>query len=70
MNSSCFNNIQHLPFREESSLVDIFVLETLVNYLESLSLAHSDDQAKGTASNITFLLERKFGFKNVILNYH
>lgn len=35
--------------REESSLVDIFVLEILVNYLESLSLAHNDDQARGKA---------------------
>ncbi|KAL9956083.1 hypothetical protein ACROYT_G037506 [Oculina patagonica] len=42
-----FNNIYTI-FRQESSLVDIFVLEILVNYLESLSLAHNDDQAKGT----------------------
>ena len=33
--------------REESSLVDIFVLEILSIYIESLSLAHNDDQAKG-----------------------
>ena len=47
-------------------MVDIFVLEILVTYLESLSLAHSDDQAKGKASNITCLLEI-FRFKIVIL---
>ena len=33
--------------------MDIFVLEILVNYLESLSLAHSDDQAKGIVANLT-----------------
>lgn len=33
--------------REESSLVDIFVIEILATYVESLSLAHNDDQAKG-----------------------
>lgn len=33
--------------REESSLVDIFVLEILAIYVESLSLAHNEDQAKG-----------------------
>ena len=47
-------------------MVDIFVLEILVTYLESLSLAHSDDQAKGKASNTTCLLEI-FRFKIVIL---
>ena len=49
-------------------MVDIFVLEILVTYLESLSLAHSDDQAKGKASNIACLLEI-FRFKIVILSY-
>lgn len=38
--------------REESSLVDVFVLEILANYLESLSLAHNDDQARGTATTM------------------
>ena len=33
--------------------MDIFALEILVNYLESLSLAHSDDQARGTTATTT-----------------
>jgi hypothetical protein len=36
-----------MAFREESSLVDVFVLEILVTYLDSLALAHADDYAQG-----------------------
>jgi len=32
---------------EESSLVDIFIFGILVTYVESLSLAHSDDKVFG-----------------------
>ncbi|XP_022778667.1 DNA-dependent protein kinase catalytic subunit-like isoform X5 [Stylophora pistillata] len=42
-----FNNI-YTVFREEASLVDIFVLEILVNYLECLCLSHGDEEARGT----------------------
>ena len=33
--------------REESSLVDMFTLEILVIYLESLAMAHKDDKSLG-----------------------
>ncbi|XP_044280098.1 DNA-dependent protein kinase catalytic subunit isoform X2 [Varanus komodoensis] len=42
-----FNNI-YREFREESALVDQFVFEALVVYLESLALTHGDDKALGT----------------------
>ncbi|XP_062986775.1 DNA-dependent protein kinase catalytic subunit [Elgaria multicarinata webbii] len=42
-----FNNI-YREFREESALVDQFVFEALVVYLESLALTHGDEKALGT----------------------
>ncbi|XP_068160133.1 DNA-dependent protein kinase catalytic subunit [Antennarius striatus] len=42
-----FNSIYRL-FREESSLVDQFVFEVLVVFVESLALAHSDEPSMGT----------------------
>ncbi|XP_067044034.1 DNA-dependent protein kinase catalytic subunit-like isoform X2 [Acropora muricata] len=51
-----FNNIYTI-FREESSLVDIFVIEILATYVESLSLAHNDDQAKGTQEQCVKVIE-------------
>ncbi|XP_041817022.1 DNA-dependent protein kinase catalytic subunit isoform X1 [Chelmon rostratus] len=42
-----FNSIYRL-FREESSLVEQFVFEILVIFVESLALAHSDEQSMGT----------------------
>lgn len=42
-----FNSIYRL-FREESSLVDQFVFEILVIFVESLGLAHSDEPSMGT----------------------
>ncbi|XP_068717854.1 DNA-dependent protein kinase catalytic subunit-like isoform X1 [Montipora capricornis] len=51
-----FNNIYTI-FREESSLVDVFILEILANYLESLSLAHNDDQARGTQEQTAKVIE-------------
>ncbi|MBN3311515.1 PRKDC kinase, partial [Atractosteus spatula] len=42
-----FNNI-YKQFREESSLVDMFVFEALVIFVESLALAHSDEKSLGT----------------------
>ncbi|XP_066122188.1 DNA-dependent protein kinase catalytic subunit isoform X1 [Saccopteryx bilineata] len=45
--SLAFNNI-YREFREEESLVDQFVLEALVTYMESLALAHTDEKSFGT----------------------
>uniref|UniRef100_A0A803SLW3 DNA-dependent protein kinase catalytic subunit n=1 Tax=Anolis carolinensis TaxID=28377 RepID=A0A803SLW3_ANOCA len=42
-----FNNI-YREFREESALVDQFVFEALVVYLESLALTHGDEKSLGT----------------------
>nr|XP_014345420.1 PREDICTED: DNA-dependent protein kinase catalytic subunit [Latimeria chalumnae] len=42
-----FNNL-YKEFREESALVDKFVFETLVVYMESLALAHMDEKSLGT----------------------
>uniref|UniRef100_A0A8C5JY83 DNA-dependent protein kinase catalytic subunit n=1 Tax=Jaculus jaculus TaxID=51337 RepID=A0A8C5JY83_JACJA len=42
-----FNNI-YREFREEESLVDQFVFEALVIYMESLALAHADEKSLGT----------------------
>ncbi|XP_036376580.1 DNA-dependent protein kinase catalytic subunit isoform X1 [Megalops cyprinoides] len=42
-----FNNIYKL-FREEKTLVEQFVFEALVIFVESLSLAHSDERSLGT----------------------
>uniref|UniRef100_A0A452TWS2 DNA-dependent protein kinase catalytic subunit n=1 Tax=Ursus maritimus TaxID=29073 RepID=A0A452TWS2_URSMA len=45
--SLAFNNI-YREFREEESLVEEFVFEALVTYLESLALAHADEKSLGT----------------------
>ncbi|XP_054451411.1 DNA-dependent protein kinase catalytic subunit [Pteronotus mesoamericanus] len=45
--SLAFNNI-YREFREEESLVEQFVFEALVTYMESLALAHTDEKALGT----------------------
>ncbi|XP_006880480.1 PREDICTED: DNA-dependent protein kinase catalytic subunit-like isoform X2 [Elephantulus edwardii] len=42
-----FNNI-YREFREEEALVDQFVFEALVVYMESLALAHKDEKSLGT----------------------
>uniref|UniRef100_A0A8D0GIE8 DNA-dependent protein kinase catalytic subunit n=1 Tax=Sphenodon punctatus TaxID=8508 RepID=A0A8D0GIE8_SPHPU len=42
-----FNSI-YREFREENSLVEQFVFEALVVYLESLALAHADEKSLGT----------------------
>jgi len=52
--STILTRTSSLPlYREESSLVDIFILEILVIYLESLSLAHNDDHARGKENLLT-----------------
>uniref|UniRef100_G3QTD2 DNA-dependent protein kinase catalytic subunit n=1 Tax=Gorilla gorilla gorilla TaxID=9595 RepID=G3QTD2_GORGO len=45
--SLAFNNI-YREFREEESLVEQFVFEALVTYMESLALAHADEKSLGT----------------------
>ncbi|KAJ8797136.1 hypothetical protein J1605_001946 [Eschrichtius robustus] len=45
--SLAFNNI-YREFREEESLVEQFVFEALVTYIESLALAHADERSLGT----------------------
>ncbi|XP_068437827.1 DNA-dependent protein kinase catalytic subunit [Clinocottus analis] len=42
-----FNSI-YRQFREEKSLVDQFIFEVLVIFVESLALAHSDERSLGT----------------------
>uniref|UniRef100_UPI00398F68DD DNA-dependent protein kinase catalytic subunit isoform X2 n=1 Tax=Pristiophorus japonicus TaxID=55135 RepID=UPI00398F68DD len=42
-----FNSL-YREFREENALVDQFVFEVLVVYVESLALAHADDKSLGT----------------------
>ena len=58
-----------LLLREESSLVDVFALEILVNYLESLALAHNDEQARGRDCSYRVLLKQlsliPFSFKEL-----
>uniref|UniRef100_A0A670Y1A7 DNA-dependent protein kinase catalytic subunit n=1 Tax=Pseudonaja textilis TaxID=8673 RepID=A0A670Y1A7_PSETE len=44
--SLAFNNI-YQEFREENALVDQFVFEALVVYLESLALTHGDEKSLG-----------------------
>lgn len=39
--------------REENSLVDQFVFEVLVIFVESLALAHSDERSMGNCSSIS-----------------
>ncbi|XP_078543449.1 DNA-dependent protein kinase catalytic subunit [Lissotriton helveticus] len=45
--SLAFNNI-YREFREENMLVEQFVFEALVVYLESLALTHADEKSLGT----------------------
>ncbi|XP_040828526.1 DNA-dependent protein kinase catalytic subunit [Ochotona curzoniae] len=45
--SLAFNNI-YREFREEESLVEQFVFEALVIYMDSLALAHTDEKSLGT----------------------
>lgn len=42
---------------EESSLVDMFIFDILITYVESLSLAHDDDKVLGkSAAEFTIVL--------------
>lgn len=53
MKSLPYTEILHPLFREESSLVDMFTLEILVIYLESLAMAHKDNKSLGEFQFIT-----------------
>jgi len=41
---------------EESTLVDVFIFDILITYVESLSLAHDDDKVLGQFHSFSFVL--------------
>lgn len=56
--------------REEKSLIDMFVLELLVNYVYSLRMAHKDDKSLGTqeqCKQVISHLERMIKVKSDLL---
>ncbi|GAB1300036.1 DNA-dependent protein kinase catalytic subunit [Apodemus speciosus] len=60
-----FNHI-YKEFREEGALVEQFVFEALVTYMESLALAHADEKCLGTIQqccdaidHLTRIIEKK-----------
>ncbi|XP_061568965.1 DNA-dependent protein kinase catalytic subunit [Cololabis saira] len=67
-----FNSI-YRQFREENSLVEQFVFEVLVIFVESLALAHSDERSMGTLQQCCSAidhLKRIIKHKAVSLNQH
>lgn len=67
-----FNSI-YRQFREENSLVEQFVFELLVIFVESLALAHSDERSLGTIQQCCSAidhLKRVIKFKAPNLNKH
>ncbi|MEQ2314116.1 hypothetical protein AMECASPLE_008745, partial [Ameca splendens] len=67
-----FNSI-YREFREENSLVEQFVFEALVIFVESLALAHSDERSMGTvqqSSSAIDHLKRIIKHKAPSLNQH
>ncbi|KAK0144676.1 DNA-dependent protein kinase catalytic subunit [Merluccius polli] len=67
-----FNSI-YRQFREEKALVEQFVFEVLVVFVESLALAHSDDRSVGTLQQCGSALDhlkRIFQYKAATLNHH
>ncbi|XP_015230469.1 PREDICTED: DNA-dependent protein kinase catalytic subunit [Cyprinodon variegatus] len=67
-----FNSI-YRQFREESSLVEQFVFEVLVIFVESLALAHSDERSMGTVKQSCSAidhLKRIITHKAASLNQH
>ncbi|XP_004615434.2 DNA-dependent protein kinase catalytic subunit [Sorex araneus] len=68
--SLAFNNI-YREFREEETLVEQFVFEALVTYMESLSLAHTDEKSLGTVqqccdaiNHLSRIIEKKHNSLN------
>lgn len=58
----------HLPIchcREEKSLVDQFVFEVLVIFIESLALAHADERSLG---NYSFVKSINFVSEGIYVN--
>ncbi|XP_069777633.1 DNA-dependent protein kinase catalytic subunit isoform X2 [Narcine bancroftii] len=51
-----FNSV-YREFREENALVDQFVFEILVVYVESLALAHVDDKSLGTIQQCSDVID-------------
>ncbi|XP_061821672.2 DNA-dependent protein kinase catalytic subunit isoform X1 [Nerophis lumbriciformis] len=67
-----FNSI-YRQFREESFLVEQFVFEVLVIFVESLALAHSDERSMGTLQQCISALDhlkRIVKYKAPVLNQH
>ncbi|XP_032407093.1 DNA-dependent protein kinase catalytic subunit [Xiphophorus hellerii] len=67
-----FNSI-YRQFREENSLVEQFVFEVLVIFVESLALAHSDERSMGTVQQCCSAidhLKRIIKHKAPSLNQH
>ncbi|KAK2886235.1 hypothetical protein Q8A73_020181 [Channa argus] len=67
-----FNSI-YRQFREENSLVDQFVFEILVIFVESLALAHADERSMGTLQQCGIAidhLKRIINKKAPSLNQH
>ncbi|XP_068566169.1 DNA-dependent protein kinase catalytic subunit [Cebidichthys violaceus] len=67
-----FNSI-YRQFREEKSLVEQFIFEVLVIFVESLALAHSDERSMGTVQQSCSAvdhLKRIINQKSSSLNQH
>uniref|UniRef100_A0A3Q2XVH6 DNA-dependent protein kinase catalytic subunit n=1 Tax=Hippocampus comes TaxID=109280 RepID=A0A3Q2XVH6_HIPCM len=67
-----FNSI-YRQFREENSLVEQFIFEVLVIFVESLALAHTDERSMGTlqqCSSAIDHLKRIIKYKAPALNQH
>ncbi|XP_056289749.1 DNA-dependent protein kinase catalytic subunit-like [Pseudoliparis swirei] len=67
-----FNSI-YRQFREEKSLVEQFIFEVLVIFVESLALAHSDERSMGTLQQCCIAidhLKRIISHKAPSLNQH
>nr|XP_061809878.1 DNA-dependent protein kinase catalytic subunit-like [Nerophis lumbriciformis] len=67
-----FNSI-YRQFREENSLVEQFIFEILVIFVESLALAHTDERSMGTqqqCSSAIDHLKRIIKYKAPVLNQH
>ncbi|XP_063779765.1 DNA-dependent protein kinase catalytic subunit [Pseudophryne corroboree] len=54
--SLAFNNI-YREFREESALVEQFIFEILVVYMESLALSHADEKSLGTIQQCSDVID-------------
>ncbi|KAM9308363.1 DNA-dependent protein kinase catalytic subunit [Gastrophryne carolinensis] len=62
--SLAFNNI-YREFREESTLVEQFVFEVLVVYMESLAMSHADEKSLGTSQQCSEAIDH---LKRIIIH--